>query len=339
MPLTTSRMVTIAMLIVVGIVSVATLRRDGVITAQAASAAQDGAWIRPNPGETALVWGRRDGLVFGIPSAGGLPGPRGLVRVGTRGSRMAFSELEMSELDRGERGKRLWVEEARGDLAILPAKAAPIERLSVPIEVEPFTANGTRVRVTASISSDRPRELALAVRQLDGSAPIEELTLTATMGNYERLRQLWLRERTVDSRALYEHYADSGFVDKENYPRHEMLTIGDGDAIVLATTNEDDPASVAVAAKPWWTYRSIKLTQYWRVPARHIQPDLRVKVNGRRVYWQSTDPIPGGPAFENVEVRQRYVRDQVFVFGLTPTSPQAFVPTIPGLAVPAAVPR
>ncbi len=313
-----------------------------------ASPPDDDQWIRPTRATDPLVWGRRDGIVFGLPSTGGMPGPRGLIRVGipgkdgkpelinfiaiepvvkgvgSRQSRMAFSELEMSELDAGQRGKRLWVSTEPGavDLATRPAKPAPIARLSVRIDVEKFTANGAHVYVIASISSDRPHELALTVHHHEDSAPIEELTLTATMGNYERLRQLWLRDRIVDSRELYADYTGDGFIDKENYPRHDMLTYRDGDAIVMATANEADPASVAVAAKPHWTYKSIKLTQYWRVPAWHIQPDLRVKVNGRRVYWQSTDPLPGGIAFENFEVRQRYVPDQVFIFGLTPKSPQ-----------------
>jgi hypothetical protein len=324
----------------------------------AAAAADDDNWIRPTSASDPLVWGRRDGIVFGLPSPGGMSGPRGLIRVGipghdgkpelinfiaiepvikgvgSRQSRMAFSELEMSEMDPGQRGKRLWVPSQPDAVALTtyPAKPAPVQRLSVRIEVEPFTANGTHVFVIASISSDRPRELALTVHHHDDSAPIEELTLTATMGNYERLRQLWLRDRIIDSRELYAGYSGDAFTDKENYPHADMLMSGDGDAIVLATSNEDNPAAVAVAAKPWWTYTSIKLTQYWRVPAWHIQPDLRVKVNGRRVYWQSTDPLPGGPAFENFEVRQRYVPDQVFIFGLTPTPPREFVPVIPRLA-------
>jgi hypothetical protein len=284
-------------------------------------------------------------------------GPRGLIRVGVMGpsggepelinfiaiepvskgvgsrfDRMGFSELEMSQLDPGVRGKRLWVVTTQGDLTTLSAKPKPIERLSVRIEVEPFTANGTHVYVIASVYSDRPRELQLAVYHHDDSAPIEELTVTATMGNYERLRHLWLKDRVVDSRELYSGYNGDGFLDKENYPRDEMLMYDDGDALVLATTNEDNPSAVQVTARPSWTYRSNKLTQYWRVPARHIQPDLRVKVNGRRVYWASTAPIPGGLAFENFEVRQRYVPGQAFVFGLTPTHPWEFTPGIPKLA-------
>ncbi len=317
----------------------------------------DGPWLRPKDSHGALIWGRRDGLIFGLPSPGGIRGPRGLIRVGILGkssgepelinfiaiepvtkgagsrfSRMGFSELEMSELDPGQRGKRLWVTTTKGELTTLPGKPQPVERLSVRIEVEPFAANGAHVYLVASIYSDRFNELELTVFHHEDSAPIEELTLTATMGNYERLRHLWLKDRIIDSRELYADYRGDGFVDKENYPRDETLMYDDGDALVLATTNEDNPSGVEVTARPWWTYRSIKLTQYWRVPARHIQPDLRIKVNGRRVYWNSTTPIPEGLSFENFEVRQRYVPGQAFVFGLTPKQPWEFDPSIPRLA-------
>ncbi len=325
--------------------------------ALAASQSADGPWLRPKDRKGALIWGRRDGLIFGLPSPGGMRGPRGLIRVGILGrsggkpelinfiaiepvirgagsrlGRMGFSELEMSELDPGKRGKRLWVATTEGELTRLPAKPQPVERLSVRIEVEPFTANRAHVYVIASMYSDRPRELELTVHHHEDSAPIEELTVTATMGNYERLRHLWLKDRVVDSRELYAGYTGDNFIDKGNYSRNEMLMYGDGDALVLATTNEDDPSGIEVTERPSWTYRSIKLTQYWRVPAWHIQPDLRVKVNGRRVYWASKTPIPGGLSFENFEVRQRYVPGQVFVFGLTPKQPWEFEPVIPGLA-------
>jgi len=325
--------------------------------AVAVSQSADDPWLRPQDPKGALIWGRSDGIIFGLPSPGGMRGPRGLIRVGILGpsggqpelinfiaiepatkgagsrfSRMGFSELEMSELDTGMRGKRLWVATTEGELTTLPAKPQPVERLSVRIEVEPFTVNKARVYVVASIYSDRPRELELTVFHHEDSAPIEELTVTATMGNYERLRHLWLKGRVVDSRELFAGYSGDGFIDKENYPREEMLTYNDGDALVLATPNEDNPSSVEVTARPSWTYRSIRLTQYWRIPARHIQPDLRVKVNGRRVYWASTAPIPGGLSFENFETRQRYVPGQAFVFGLTPKHPWEFSPEIPRLA-------
>jgi hypothetical protein len=80
------------------------------------------------------------------------------------------------------------------------------------------------------------------------------------------------------------------------------------------------------------------LTQYWRIEAHEIQPDLRVRVNGRRVYWASHDPVPGGIAYENFDVRQRYVAGQTFIFGMSPKTPSQFTPTLPGIeTLPASI--
>lgn len=200
-----------------------------------------------------------------------------------------------------------------------------VERLALRIEVEPFAANQAHVYIVARMRSDRPDEIALSVHHHADSAPIEELTLTATMGNYERLRLLWLVHRLVDSRKLYADDRGTGFVEREDYPLDQILRVDDGDALVLCSSDELDPASVPVG-HPWWQYESVKLTQHWRVTARHIQPDLRVRVNGRRVYWGSELAIPGGVSYENFEVRQRYVPGQTFVFGLSRQEPWEFVP-------------
>ena len=328
------------------------------------SATADSQWIRPmKPGDP-LIWGRRDGIIFGLPSPGGMPGPRGLIRVGvispiskkpdllnfiaiepvvlgpgSRFSRIALSELEFSRMDPGLRGKRLWVapgttksgDSFQGDLRTLPNRAGPIERLSVQIDVERFTSNNAHVYLIASMDSDRPQELRLAVFQYSDSPALEDLTVTATMGNYERLRQLWLKDRVVNSGELYSDYTGDAFVERENYPLDEMLRTYDGDAIALGTSNESDPSAVLPPkGAEHWRYRlPYKLTQYWRVPAHNIEPDLRVRVNGRRVYWASHSPVPGGAAFENFEVRQRYKPGQVFVFGVTTKAPWEFDPPIP----------
>ena len=62
------------------------------LSASAAAIAQNAAppqvstastpWIQPHADGDPLIWGRKDGIVFGLPSPGGLPGPRGLIRVG-----------------------------------------------------------------------------------------------------------------------------------------------------------------------------------------------------------------------------------------------------------------
>jgi hypothetical protein len=334
-----------------------------------ASASGDSQWIRPVKAGDPLIWGRRDGIVFGLPSAGGLRGPRGLIRVGvvpettgqpellnfvaiepvtagpgSRFSRMAFSELEPSQMDAGLRGKRLWIDPdayqgqlqsfSPGEQGIDRPEPA-VETLSVKINVERFSANGAHVYVIASIASDHPDELRLAVYQCPDSSALEELTLTATMGNYERLRQLWLKDRVVTSLNLFASYQGDAFVEHENYPLDEMLRNADGDAIVLATSNEVSPTSAPNTAAPYWHYPfSRRLTQYWRVPAHDIEPDLRVRVNARRVYWQSHNPLPGGVAFENFEVRERYEPGQTFIFGVTPKEPWELDPPIPHVQAP-----
>jgi hypothetical protein len=327
-------------------------------------------WIRPTKAGEPLIWGRKDGIVFGLPSEGGLPGPRGLIRVGvispntgtpellnfiaiepvvggrgSRGDRMAFSELEPSEMDIGSQGKRLWVEgDPAGQLSNVSSAGIfskrqdggkSIERLTVRIEVERFKANGAHVYLEASIDSDHPEELRLSVFRHNDSPVIEELTLTATMGNYERLRWLWLKNRIVDSRQLYGSYQGDDFADRQDYPLKEMLRTADGDAIVFCTTNEAHPeANRGFIAPEHWRYRLERLTQYWKVSASEIEPNLRVRVNGRRVYWSSHSALAGGIAFENFEVRQKYKAGQSFVFGVTAKEPWQIQPPIQFLARP-----
>jgi hypothetical protein len=318
---------------------------------------QESPWVRPAKAGDPLVWGRRDGIVFGLESPGGIRGPRGLIRVGpyspggpgnellnfiavepvvqgsgSRFDRMAFSELEMSELDAGKRGKRMWVDAetrdksgvATGTLETFHTGKSTVERLSIRIDVEKFTANGARVYVVASIDSDHPEELRIRTYAESDSPPLEELTVTATMGNYERLRLLWLKDRVVDSRELFGKYTGNAFADAENYPLGEMLRSGDGDAIVFCSSNETDPGKTPGNDKAHWVYTLPKLTQYWRVPGHDVQPDLRVKVNARRVYWASEAPVLGGIAFENFEVRERFVIGQTFIYGITHQEPWSF---------------
>jgi hypothetical protein len=326
--------------------------------------AESSPWIRPSKPGDPLIWGRKDGIVFGLPSEGGLPGPRGLIRVGVistktglpellnfiaiepvvtgrgnRGDRMAFSELEPSRMDPGLSGKRLWVvpddssEQLGGSFSVLRDGPKLIEKLTVRIEVEPFKANRAHVYLVASIESNHPEEIRMAVYRYDDSPKIAELTLSATMGNYERLRWLWLKDRVIDSRELYRGYRGEDFAEHGTYPLQEMLRSADGGAIVFCTSNEADPQlNPDFVAKDHWRYRLRRLTQYWRVSASDIEPDLRVRVNGRRVYWNSQAAVSGGIAFENFEVRQRYKPGQVFIFGAVNREPWEIQPSNQHLA-------
>jgi len=58
------------------------------------------------------------------------------------------------------------------------------------------------------------------------------------MGNYSRLRKLYLKDTIINSLQLYTGYQDIGFIEKEPYTGEKMLKDSHGDPIVLATTNE-----------------------------------------------------------------------------------------------------
>jgi hypothetical protein len=286
------------------------------------------AWL-PRKAHGPLLWGCTEGIVFGLPSEGGLPGPRGLIRVGIMnrktgqaelinfiaiepvvGKSTGYSEMEASRLDQ-QTGKRLHATSEHTDK----------DKLSVWIEVEPFD-NGAKVFVLIQMLSSKPDEIALAAFPQNGSRPISELHFTATMGSYERLRQLWLGDTIIDSRTLYQDTKENQwrFMEKETYPLSRLFRLalipGVGDVLVICTPAENDPAAIAVP-HPNWRYRSEYVSQYWRIPAKDVRPDLRVRVNGRRHYWIPNSPIPGGPVFENFQLCQTYVPGQLFIFGLS----------------------
>jgi hypothetical protein len=50
--------------------------------------------------------------------------------------------------------------------------------------------------------------------------------------------------------------------------------------------------------------------------------ELQAVVNARYTYWQSRQPIPGGVAFENFELREPFYPGQRFVFGITRQTPK-----------------
>ncbi|MBI4584992.1 MAG: hypothetical protein HY717_13350 [Planctomycetes bacterium] len=300
-------------------------------------------WVRPQDSKGALLWGRRDGIIFGLPSPGGLPGPRGLVRVGiwrdgrerpdlinflafepVVAGKKSYSELEPSALD-GKPGKRLEVSgPVEGQLNRLEPEAGQkdgVEELAVAIECERFQ-NGAHVHAKLSVRSDRPEELRIKLFAKEDSAAVEENTVTATMGNFARLRRIALRSGWIDSRDLFKGYQGNGFIDQAPYTLERLLRLSGGDVIAAAVSDEADPAAVKIESPSSWQYRSIPLTQYWRVPRDEARPDLRLKVNGRRVYWQSEREIPGGIAFENFELRARFTPGQTFIFGLSRKSPK-----------------
>jgi hypothetical protein len=272
--------------------------------------------------------------------------PRGLIRLGypvlpaksydlinfiaiepiVRGHR-GFSELERSQLD-GAAGKRIWAEGQGGALTtnFVPGQVRDLsagqQELRVDLRVEKFE-NGAHVRLLVRQRSDRPDEIELSVFQEPDSAPLEYCILTATMGNMTRTRQLWLSHEMVSCLKVYPDYRGTGFAPHQEYPLPRLHRTAAGGVLVAVTNDEDDPASVyPFPHSELCHYAGCKVTQYWAKEAGAFRDDLHAVVNARYTYWQSSRPIPGGVAFENFELRERFYDGQKSIFGITRQTPR-----------------
>jgi hypothetical protein len=316
-------------------------------TADQAPAAE---WVRAGLSTDRLAWGLRGGLVFGIhPSQPGSSdgAPRGLIRLGYPAlknggydlinfiavepvvqGRRGFSELELSRLD-GAPGKRIWAStNSRQPEASMPPepgkltrRADGVEQLEVVLRVERFE-NGAHVHLVITQHSDAPDEIQIAIHAEPDSAAIEYCILTATMGNKARTRLLWLKDEVLNSRDLYADYRESGFAPHRVFPLERLLRTVDGGVLVALTTDEENPAAATpLPGMRHWHYAGAKVTQYWRKPKGSLGEGLHAAVNARYTYWNSKQPIPGGVAFENFELRERFCNGQCFVFGVTRRRP------------------
>lgn len=305
------------------------------------AAAQAGNWIRPVHGPDAKPrWGVPEGMQLAIPPVGL---PRGLLRIYTpyldhprdrlvnfiavepipAGSAgRGYSELEPSSLDPGVPGKRLWSASALGE----PEGASPargvidvvdgVERLTVWIVVEPFD-NGADVAVRVRFRADRPHEVEVAGFASDRSVALDRLILTATMGNWARLRHLRLADRVVEPDDLWPGFARTDFTEHGRFPLADLVRDGAA-AIVTAEGDESDPWSVSYAdgTAPHWHFEGRRGVQGWRVD--DPDPHLEVLVNGRWAYWASASPIPGGVAYENIEISQPFRQGAAYRFSVEP---------------------
>lgn len=308
-------------------------------------------WIVPAAGAQAEpVWGIKGGIMIGLWPA---PGPRGLIRIYTPylgqerrqplnfvavepvvGGRRGYSEMETSESD-GVQGRRMWITTELQETpeprvpweppAVGPTQVDGHEVLTFYVCVEPFL-NGARPVVQVILRKDRPSEVAFRTFAAKISAPMQECILTATMGNYARLRRLWLRDGPVEAASLWpkDSAMPNGFESHREWSVDQLHRIG-VEAIVAATPDEANPseATYVEGTPSWWRYQGKIATQYWRTKARD---DLVLRVNSRRTFWGTNAPIPGGVAFENFELGAPFVPGWEFVFGATTDLPEKVMP-------------
>lgn len=311
----------------------------------------NGQWLQPPQRIPARpVWGHANGIQVGLSP---LPGPRGLLRIYTPylghnevkminfiafepivegETRRGFSELEISALD-SVRGKRFWSADDSSCTdalsAVFPArgiveKINGIETLTVFIFSETFN-NGAKVYTRLRFYEDRPFELELTSYACMSSKKLDYFILTATMGNFARLRTLFLEDSIKSSLELWPDYTDIHFAPHDYTRKDEMITDNKGGVYFIAAPNEENPLDVEYApgTNEHWKYYGKVAAQYWYCPDPHEK--LYGLVNGRYVYWAGTSIIPGGISFENFELLEPFRNGGRYVFGVTPLCAEAFI--------------
>lgn len=312
---------------------------------------EDGIWLRPDTsGLAEPTIGFKQGIRIGLwPAASG---PRGIIRIYAPyvfpdqdrhlinfiaiepivGGRRSLSELERSTLD-DMRGKRLWFTDeidyspkpalpwvcSKGKTGTIRVGKRDVRTLSVVINFEKLD-NGAQPIVVASFREDRPNEVAFKVYSAKDGAAMESCVLTATMGNYSRARLLWLKDEVVDSRKLWPGYTGSDFVGTPDYPLEKARKDKDGTYTVAITPSETDLAAEKVS-RDWWTFTGLVSTQYWRKYSGTVKSPVLIRVNGRAVYYGTRAPLPGGVAFENFELIEKYEPGVESAFGITLKTP------------------
>lgn len=311
-----------------------------------------GKWIQPVHGKPAMpVWGHRSGIIVGLAP---LPGPRGLVRIYTPyleyefpevmnfiafepitvgAEERGYSELEKSNLDKGERGKRFW--SSNDDSAVSPLderypargvveKIKGEETLTLYIFSEPFD-NGAKVYARLRFFSSRPYEFEITTYKYEGSVALDYFIASATMGNKARLRTLFFKDKQKSSLEIWPDYKDIHFTSREYFSEKEMMRDKKGNAYFIVAPNEKDYAKTVFApnTNSHWQYRGKLATQYWIKPTPN--KELKGVISGRFTYWASQAPIPGGISIENLELNSPFKSGESFIFGITPLSPQQFI--------------
>ena len=109
-----------------------------------------------------------------------------------------------------------------------------------------------------------------------------------------------------------------GFAEHAAFGLDRLPRNAAGEVEVSATTDEIDPEAAAYGddVAEHWKYSGLRAVQTWI--AADPDPRLRALVNARAAYWASTAPVPGGAAFENVELVEPFRQGREFRFRIEP---------------------
>ena len=271
-------------------------------------------WRQPLKADDPLVWGSPGGLAVGIAPT---PGPLGLLRIYAPYLSQPYPRMVNFIAIEPVVGGRRGFSELESRTMVAEKCQVRGKTLSVRFSVETL-ANGAKPIIEVVFHADRPHEVALRCFAAPGSAPMERCILTATMGNYGRLRKLSLKDRVVEAKALWPTLAPDrlGFEPHRSFAAQELVTKGK-DVVLAAETDEADLCAATYAPRTYhgWFYEGKPARHVWRT--KNVA-GLVARVNARRTYWMSDAAIPGGLAFENIELDAPFVSGQEFIFAIEP---------------------
>jgi hypothetical protein len=303
----------------------------------------DGPFVWPGEGISAgvPVWGHKDGLRIGLAPT---PGPRGLIRiyapylgqefprvvnfvsiepsvVGQRGRDQ--SELQFSRDQPGKRGLAFW---ATREIDLprpteVPSGVVSKDGMTLRLFVhtEAF-ANGARPIIECLFRRESPHHVEFVTHAANDSDPMTHCVLSATMGNYGQLRQIHLKDGRVESAlGLWndEGLDHLGFLPWRTWSADQLDRTSNHRVFVQLTSDARDPAGAEHVSDvpPHWKYIGRKSAHSWMT---EVTTECFVAVNGRKTYWMSQSPIPGGTAFENFELRLPFKAGNRLWFGVRP---------------------
>ncbi len=301
------------------------------------------------------VWGIRNGIFVGLyPGAvgyddrGGAGGPRGLIRIGyeeegklyfinflavspvARNGQRGMSELDDSPTDHRpgiimkayppafHENINAWQRRLPPPLPeCAEVRRAPdgVRELQFVIRYERFP-NGAIAYLLVTIREDRPHEVVMQPYEEPGSAPLISYFISGTWGNLTRLRDVYLRGRIANAKALWPHYRGREFAPPVLFSLEEIPRNRAGDLVFAARPDETQPWDVPGYPEPQ------RLTQYYRKPARTFSAEIKGLVNGRLYFWKSYAPVHGGIAFENVGLVDEFQPGSPLIFGYDAGDPE-----------------
>jgi hypothetical protein len=308
-----------------------------------------GQFFSPQTDDAPPIWGIRGGIAVGIfPAVVGFGraergGPRGLLRFGyEEDGRVYFINFAAltpvtiedvhgkSELDRSPNDGRpgiiieaypyafhgeveAWVDRAPPGLSQVGkvVHTSGGDQLIWVLRYEEF-GGGARVYVVVTIDRERPREAAFSFFTEPGSAELKGCVLSPTFGNLTRLRELELVDGTVSVEDLWPGFSGRGFARPRFFKRSELPRDELGGLRLTAWPDEREPWKQGGYPHP------ARLAQYLRLPAGEDDATVRGMVNARRYFWKTTTSVPGGPAFENIALVQRFREGQRLIYGFAP---------------------